>query len=222
MFFYLISKSGRKYAIILGNMEEKRNLKGDERKRTLRMIAGIGNPSEEYRLTYHNAGLLFLSFLEKKISTENRLRPHSSDVFAYVKKEGFPVLVSSLLFMNESGMAVGRASRFFRVPPEALLVAHDDADLPLGEYQLAFDKGAAGHNGVRSIIEELGTQSFWRLRFGIRKETTEKAGRKKAETFVLKKINKEDISILVDTFRTAVKHESLFEPFRINGETRGE
>lgn len=197
-------------------MEEKRNPRGAKRPhKEIKMIAGIGNPGEEYRFTYHNAGLLFLSFLEELSSAGAKQKTHSSKTFTYDKKDGLPILVTSLVFMNESGSAIQKAARFFRIPHESLLIVHDDADLPLGEYQLAFDRGSAGHNGIRSVIASLGTQSFWRLRIGIRGENPER-GRQRAEDFVLKKISAEDLSALEYAFRSAIEKEPLLECFRVD------
>lgn len=190
-------------------MEKKRNLQHT-------LIVGIGNQGDRYRFTYHNAGLLFLEFLKHRVDTT--MRVHSSKLFAYAKLPGYPALVASLAFMNESGDAVRLAARYFKASPGEILIAHDDADLPLGKYRIAFDRGPAGHNGVRSVIRALGTQSFWRFRIGIRKGAANTAGREKAEAFVLRAMGERDRLALQAAFEKAIKDEPLFERFRIDGE----
>jgi PTH1 family peptidyl-tRNA hydrolase len=71
--------------------------------------------------------------------------------------------------MNNSGTTIHKISNFYKIPSENILIIHDDLDLPVGEYRLQFDRGAAGHNGIKSIIENLNTQEFYRLRIGIGK-----------------------------------------------------
>ncbi len=155
---------------------------------SIRLIVGIGNPGQEYKHTYHNAGALTLQICARRDGApEFQKAPRKH--FTYAKGAHF-IFVRSLTFMNESGIAVREACAFFKVPPEAVAVMHDESDLPLGTFQYAFGKGAAGHKGVLSATEALGTENFWRIRIGIRphKEHT----RQKAGAFVLTSISRED------------------------------
>ncbi|MEX1061698.1 MAG: aminoacyl-tRNA hydrolase, partial [Patescibacteria group bacterium] len=93
-------------------------------------------------------------------------------------------------FMNESGKAVSAAKKEFEFKLESLLVVHDDLDLPAGDWKMQLGRGSAGHNGVKNVIEELGTKDFWRLRVGVGKP--DKAGDK----YVLEEPSKEDRNLI--------------------------
>ena len=144
----------------------------------VRLVIGLGNPGEKYRRTYHNTGAAFLDRLAAP-GPDGPPPAKKRRHFIYVKQGGW-TLAWPVMFMNESGIAVAEAARYFRVPPQAVLVVHDDSDLALGSFKFAFGAGAAGHRGVQSIIQTLGTKEFWRLRIGIRSH------RGKAGTFVLR------------------------------------
>ncbi|MCL4530917.1 MAG: aminoacyl-tRNA hydrolase, partial [Chloroflexi bacterium] len=100
------------------------------------------------------------------------------------------IFVAPLTFMNESGIAAREALKQFGAKPEDLIVIHDDSDLPVGKYKISRNVRAAGHKGVQSIIDVIGTKDFTRIRIGIRPPVEQR--RAKAETFVLKKITKKD------------------------------
>ena len=152
----------------------------------IKLVFGLGNPGEKYALTYHNAGALYINHL-----TKGPFKKYKNFEFS---KENELIFARSLLFMNQSGRAVREALKYFNLKPENLLVAHDDSDIPFGEYKLSFDQGSAGHNGVSSVLDHLKTQRFFRLRIGVR-ENQEKAGE-----FVLKPISKERLSLLREMF----------------------
>lgn len=177
----------------------------DTLRKATHIIVGLGNPGGEYEYTYHNLGALFLKELEttKDISYKN----HISKIFKYAKIES-KVFVRPLTFMNESGGAVQIALHYFKEKSKHLLVIHDDSDLILGSYKIDFGKGAAGHRGVASIINALGTKDFFRLRIGIRPLVADGKRREKASEFVLKKIKKEELETLSRAFR--IISERLF------------
>lgn len=150
-----------------------------------RLIIGLGNPGEKYRLTYHNVGFLFIDYLKQKDEDKNF------------------ILLKSKVFMNKSGQAVLKAMRYFQVKPEEILVVHDDSDIELGKSKLSLGRGSAGHKGVQSIIDELKTKNFWRLRIGIGKAglpAEVRLRRTKAGEIVLKKITPADKLILEEVF----------------------
>jgi len=142
-----------------------------------RLIIGLGNPDKKYKNTYHNIGILAIDFLD----------PAS-----------FAELLKSDNYMNQSGLFVLKAAKKYSVKPEEILVIHDDSDIELGEYKLSFGRGSAGHRGVQSIIDSLGTKNFWRLRIGIGK--IRKSTKMKAINLVLKKITKSDWKIFKKIF----------------------
>lgn len=187
---------------------EKFNPKKSSDRRNTKLIIGIGNPGEKYELTYHNAGLLFISFLEKNGDEKLYFKTHKSNAFSCAKFGEF-FLVRSNVFMNDSGKAVSQAMRFLRVATKEMLIVHDDADILLGKYKMCFGRGTAGHHGVDSIVKHIGTKSFWRLRIGIRKNAKRKQlnvnkKSEKAELFVLKQVTETDKKALDNSFASVI------------------
>lgn len=187
---------------------EKFNPKKSSDRQSKKLIIGIGNPGEKYESTYHNAGLLFISFLKKNLVEKLYFKTHKSSTFSYAKL-GEVFIVRSNVFMNDSGKAVSQAMRFFHITTKEMLIVHDDADILLGKYKMCFDRGTAGHHGIDSIVKHIGTKSFWRLRIGIGKNTKHKQPdinkkREKAGLFVLKHITPADKKILEESFIKAL------------------
>lgn len=152
------------------------------------LLAGLGNPGKKYKDTRHNIGFLVIDkFKEINNFPEFKL----SKKFNSLVSEGFidskkVILAKPQTFMNESGKAVKALVSFYKI--KVLFVAHDDIDLPLGKIKIAKGQGAAGHKGVKSIIKEIGTKDFTRIRIGISPEKKPK----NVEKFVLQKFNKEN------------------------------
>lgn len=145
----------------------------------MRLIVGLGNPGREYEQTRHNLGFRVVQAFAEGIRI-SRKQFHSlwgEGPFGG-EKVGF---LLPQTYMNRSGEAVSEAVRFFGLPPEDLLVVHDDIDLALGRVKLDFDAGAAGHRGVASVTESLGTRQYHRLRLGIGRP----APREEVEPYVL-------------------------------------
>lgn len=143
----------------------------------MKLIVGLGNPGSKYESTRHNVGFIVLDHLLKDLepvnksnwTTENKLK---SDIYIldYQAKSGVAekvILAKPLTYMNNSGMAVGLIARFYKIKPIDIWVVHDDLDLPLGFLKIRFGGGTAGHHGLDSILETLGTDKFWRFRMGI-------------------------------------------------------
>jgi peptidyl-tRNA hydrolase, PTH1 family len=131
------------------------------------LIAGLGNPGREYRASRHNIGFMLVDRLANRLGvTFSRL-----ETKALVTKAEYSgrriVLAKPQTFMNLSGQAVGSLVRFYKVPLENLLVAYDEVDLPFGTIRIRPGGGSAGHRGMASIIERLGTQEYPRMRLGI-------------------------------------------------------
>lgn len=156
--------------------------------RAIRLIAGIGNPEERYANTYHNAGLQFVSYC-------NEVRPPLGG------RTSNPIFFSSPVSMNCSGGVVQKALSRVSAKPEALLLVHDDSDLALGTYRVSFGSGSAGHRGVQSVIEALGTNEFFRLRFGIRDPGSHH--KKRAKDFVLRALSPQHKKLLEKAFASA-------------------
>ncbi len=130
------------------------------------LVAGLGNPGREYERTRHNAGWLVLDELARR--HDGSWRSKFSGSLAEVRLESLRLaLLKPETYMNESGRSVSAAARFFKVEPDSLLVVHDDVDLEAGRLQARSGGGLAGHNGLRSLAQDLGTQEFLRLRIGV-------------------------------------------------------
>jgi PTH1 family peptidyl-tRNA hydrolase len=130
------------------------------------LVAGLGNPGREYAGTRHNAGWLVLDELARRHG--GSWRSKFSGSLGEIRLDGARLaLLKPETYMNESGRSVAAAARFFKVPDESLLVVHDDVDLEPGRLQARRGGGLAGHNGLRSLAQHLGTQDFLRLRIGV-------------------------------------------------------
>jgi len=132
-----------------------------------RLVIGLGNPGRKYAGNRHNVGFQCLDRLAAAWGLSFSRRKHKA-LLAEGEIAGRKVILAKpQTFMNLSGQAVERLVRFYRLPPENILVIYDDLDLPLGKIRLRPKGGAGGHKGMKSIIEHLGTQDFPRLRVGI-------------------------------------------------------
>jgi peptidyl-tRNA hydrolase, PTH1 family len=130
------------------------------------LVAGLGNPGREYARTRHNVGWLVAD--ELAVRCGGSWREKFSGRLAEVRMDGLRLaLLKPETYMNESGKSIGAAARFFKVDPGSLLVVHDDVDLEEGRLQARLGGGLAGHNGLRSIAQVLGSQEFLRLRIGV-------------------------------------------------------
>ena len=135
----------------------------------VQLIVGLGNPGPEYDQTRHNAGALFVERLADSQRINLSLDKKYFGLVGKFSHQGRDVrLLIPTTFMNRSGQAVAALANFFRIPPEAILVAHDELDMPPGVAKLKLGGGHGGHNGLRDIIAQLGNQNnFHRLRLGI-------------------------------------------------------
>lgn len=132
------------------------------------LIVGLGNPGPEYAETRHNAGFRFLGALLAGSGQSLGLEHRFSSELGKLPIAGRHVwLLAPQTFMNRSGEAVGRFAHFYKLPPERILVVHDELDLPPGVVRLKQGGGDGGHNGLHDIIEKLGSAAFLRLRLGI-------------------------------------------------------
>ena len=133
----------------------------------LRLVVGLGNPGPTYAHTRHNAGFAFIDGLARRLRVGLRAESRHQGELARVRvAEQELWLLKPMTYMNLSGAAVQSVAAFYKIPPEAVLVAHDELDFPPGVVRLKHGGGAGGHNGLRDILARLG-ESFWRLRIGI-------------------------------------------------------
>ena len=131
----------------------------------MKLVVGLGNPGPQYRDTRHNVGFWVVDALAARWHLEHAWRERDEALF--VKRAGGSVLVKPLTFMNLSGFAVARLRQFFQVEPDDILAIVDEAALPLGRLRARARGSAGGHNGLKSLIEQLGTNEFPRLRIGV-------------------------------------------------------
>jgi PTH1 family peptidyl-tRNA hydrolase len=131
------------------------------------LVVGLGNPGRPYAGNRHNAGFMVVDLLMQELGAGSPRARFGAQLAETTVKRGKVIFCKPMEFMNASGFAVSRASAFWKVPPERTVVVHDDMDLAFGRLKLAEGGGAGGHNGLRSLIAELGTEAFCRVRFGI-------------------------------------------------------
>ncbi|MEK7124948.1 MAG: aminoacyl-tRNA hydrolase [Patescibacteria group bacterium] len=136
------------------------------------LIIGIGNPDPEYHNTRHNVGWQFLDFLAKKskagsFEPQKKLASQLAKGHCTIKgKEGKILLAKPQSYVNVTGPVVAKLKSFFKVSNNAIIIVHDDLDIPFGNIKLSFDKDSAGHRGIESIMKSLKTKKFYRLRIG--------------------------------------------------------
>jgi PTH1 family peptidyl-tRNA hydrolase len=134
----------------------------------IRLIVGLGNPGEEYANTRHNAGVWFVEKIARQHPVTLRdVRKFKGLQGSFVFQDEKIHLFIPTTFMNHSGQAIKLISDFYDIPPESMLIAHDELDIPAGDIRLKFSGGHGGHNGLRDIISHLHTPNFYRLRIGI-------------------------------------------------------
>lgn len=131
------------------------------------LIVGLGNPGRKYDKTRHNAGFRAVEALASRLSCPID-RGKFQGLVGSCSYEGLRlVLLMPQTYMNLSGAAVAQAARFYKLPPERVIVICDDISLELGRLRVRADGSAGGHNGLKSIIAQLGTQSFPRVKIGV-------------------------------------------------------
>lgn len=134
----------------------------------IRLIVGLGNPGPKYEDTRHNAGFWFVDLLARRHGGRLLNESKFHGLLGRMRIGGLDLrLLQPLTYMNRSGQSVFAVARYFDIAPEQMLVVHDELDLPPGQVRLKQDGGHAGHNGLRDIMNALGSQDFWRLRVGI-------------------------------------------------------
>jgi len=167
------------------------------------LVAGLGNPGREYEQTRHNVGWMVLDELVRRHdgSWRSKFSGSLAEVRLGDKRLAF---LKPETYMNESGRSVGAAVRFFKTDPSGLLVVHDDVDLDPGRLQARLGGGLAGHNGLRSLAQQLGSQEFLRLRVGVGRPG--RGDRRPVSDYVLSPFEPElDVDALVGRAAAAVE-----------------
>ena len=165
----------------------------------MKLIVGLGNPGEKYKKTRHNLGFLMVNYL----AAGDEWKENKKANCLYIKKQiGLEEieLIKPLTFMNNSGKAVNYIQKKHRLKPEDIIIIHDDIDLPLGEIKIQKGRGSAGHKGVQSIINQLGSKDFIRIRLGIKPVENQSSD---TEKFVLEKFTIQEEKIVQEIIEKA-------------------
>ncbi len=134
----------------------------------MKLVVGLGNPGKQYEDTRHNAGFWWLEALARDLGVVLRPEPkYFGRLGKLPSQQGEIWLLCPDTFMNLSGKSVGALARFYKIPPESILVAHDELDLTPGIAKLKHGGGHGGQNGLKDIHAQLGSSNYWRLRIGI-------------------------------------------------------
>lgn len=171
------------------------------------LIVGLGNPGEKYKGSRHNVGFAVLDVFvgDTRWSTNsNKMLEYAWLTIGENKIE----CIKPLTFMNKSGEAVNLARTKHDIPPEKVIVVHDDIDLPVGEVRVSFGRGAGGHKGVESIIRVLGTKEFVRVRVGVAPEEG-KPGKHRVKDFVLRAFGTTEKQVTEESIEKAVRAVEL-------------
>ncbi len=168
------------------------------------LIAGLGNPGPEYAGNRHNAGHMVVDLLAERMGARFKAHRTRNEV-ADGRLAGVPVtLAKPRTYMNLSGGLVAALAAFYKIPPERIVVVHDELDIPFGAVRLKRGGGDNGHNGLRSVTQSLGTNEYNRARFGIGRPP----GRMDAATFVLRDFSaaeRKELPLLIDRCADAVE-----------------
>jgi len=166
------------------------------------LIVGLGNPGQKYLETRHNAGWHLLDTIVRDYDGFRFDEKRNKGLLARGELAGIKVaLFKPQTYMNLSGEAVAPLARFYKVPPERILVVYDDLDLPLAALRLRKKGGAGGHNGMRSVIQHLGTQEFPRIRLGVGRPPGQMPGK----AFLLQKFKPDEWEAMVATYERAAR-----------------
>jgi len=156
----------------------------------MHLVVGLGNPGKKYEKTRHNIGFRVIDKLES---------------FDFAQNENI-ILLKPDNFMNNSGRAVKKYLTYNKISPQNLIIIHDDIDLPFETVKISKGSSSAGHKGVQSIIDTLGTKNFYRIRIGIRQDTITK--KQDTSDFVLKNFSKSEEEKLPEIIKKVAEEVS--------------
>jgi PTH1 family peptidyl-tRNA hydrolase len=206
----------------LGRSIKKEEAKTDFKEVNMYVIAGLGNPGKEYASSRHNAGYMAVEYLAGKLNTKlNKLKFNS--VYGDTSINGEKVmLVKPVTYMNKSGIAIAEIVKFYKISTSNLIVIYDDIDIPLGSLRIRPSGSAGTHNGMKSIVDSIGSE-FPRIRIGIgRNEEMDLAD------FVLQKFSRNEKDIVTPIIERAAEAaveiiengiDSAMQKFNMKGDT---
>tara|TARA_A100001388_G_scaffold245274_1_gene203665 strand:- start:86343 stop:86918 length:576 start_codon:yes stop_codon:yes gene_type:complete len=165
------------------------------------LIAGLGNPGDKYKNNRHNIGFQIIDTYLTFFSQNKLIDKFDSEYTSINFKENKLHIIKPKTFMNESGIAVNKCINFFKIPLENLIVIYDEMDLSPGDIKIKFGGGSAGHNGIKSIINCLGSEKFTRVRIGIGKPVN----KEKISSYVLSNFTNDELN-LFNEIKTNIKY----------------
>lgn len=175
------------------------------------LIVGLGNPGKNYEFTRHNAGFLTLDHIASKLDTEINNLKNNALVADVVINNHRCLLVKPQTFMNNSGTAVRDIAKFYKIPPEKIIVIFDDISLPCGKLRIRRKGTDGGHNGIKSIIYHLNSDQFPRIKIGVGAKPNPEYD---LADWVLSKFGKDD----TEQLEAAITKATEVLPFILDGE----
>ena len=178
----------------------------------LQLFVGLGNPDKKLLVTRHNVGFWFLDSLSKKLNRDFVYsKKFDSDIFISEYNNQEFTMMKPMSYINNSGIPIKKFIKNKNIKPDNILVIYDDIDLAVGKIRLKNGGGSGGHKGLNSIVEQLGSKNFWRLRIGIGKPED----KNKTVEYVLGKPSKRDKEIIMDSINFSIDEINNF----FNGES---
>lgn len=166
------------------------------------LIVGLGNPGPDYALTRHNIGFMAVDILAHPAAFTSKF--HGLVASGSIEGEKL-VFLKPQTFMNLSGKSVQAAAAFYKIPPENIIVLHDELDLPLGKIRIKQGGGANGHNGLKDIDQALGV-NYWRVRLGI----GHPGDKDRVHDHVLSRFSSDEMNEVEKVLKTLIRHFPLF------------
>jgi len=168
----------------------------------MKLIIGLGNPGKEYSNTRHNIGFLFLDHLnpEGDWISDKKFQAETSKILLEGKEY---LLVKPQTFMNLSGKSINQILQYYKIPLTDIICVYDDIDLPFGSIRIRHEGSAGTHNGMKSMIQELGSDKFHRLRIGIENRNDQEKRQIDLSSYVLGRFTEEETKELAKIFREA-------------------
>ena len=173
----------------------------------LQLFVGLGNPDKKLLTTRHNVGFWFLDSLSKKLNRDFVYsKKFDSDIFTNEYNNQEFTMMKPMSYINNSGIPIKKFIKNKNIEPENILVIYDDIDLTVGKIRLKHGGGSGGHNGLNSIVEQLGSKNFWRLRIGIGRPED----KNQTVEYVLGKPSKSDMEIIMDSINLSLDEINNF------------
>lgn len=170
------------------------------------LLAGLGNPGSKYQNTRHNIGFMFLDYLAEGAGMSFKDSKWQAELAKVNLDFGQAFLAKPQTYMNLSGRSVQGISAYYQITPEDIIIIHDDMDLEVGRVKIVHNRGPGGHNGIKSIIDCLGTKEFTRIRLGIGRPP----GKMSASSFVLSKFNDVELESMRESFKQILAAIGIF------------